>query len=274
MVSTRKIFICVFVICLFSTTILGTLCFAQVPDDVRKAASEGIGNFKGSLASDSAHFGINSSDKKSIDTDLHLGEGFEEYQFSSSDITTEENTSTNIKLDKAFSSADEYIFPVKIGNKEIAVAYVDKENGKYVIYRVSGYNSFEADIAATEEKIKNKLNKADISKDIILVYDYPTNLMGLGFKGSSEDYFIPIKENGLNLDKDEIKPVSECITKLSESRKLMKENSLGKGGSPGTSAKTGTMPNTNIIILLLVCAIALATGLIIFRSKRSNLKNN
>ena len=117
------------------------------------------------------------------------------------------------------------------------------------------------------------MNKADISKDVILVYDEPTHLIGLGFKGSSEDYIIPIDKNELNLDKNEIKSVSECVTKLSESRKLAKENFHGKGGSGlGTSPKTST--NTNTTMLLIVCAIALATGLIIFKSTRSKLKNN
>lgn len=140
----------------------------SIPPEVQQAAQQGLGVFSNTFSNEKEHYGLNSNDK--IDN-LVVGQGYPYYKISEDAIKTYESTNTVPTIDQLIVPSNGYIFPIKVGNKPIAIGFVEYFEGKWQMVQVSSYSSFENDLANAD------LNSGSQEKK--LVFDQALGLVGL-----------------------------------------------------------------------------------------------
>lgn len=273
MFNIKNFSISLFTICLLSITLSSTT-FAATPINVDKEAKQDLKNFVNIIISEKEHYGLSASDN--VESNISLGEGYSYYEASYSAIEDITNKKNNVipSIDTAFVDSGKYIFPIKAGVENIGVAFVEKENNKRSILKISNYNSLKADFDLSKSKLTEKLGKEVNDDDTILIYDEKSKLTALGFKGTSE-YIVPLKDSSyLNSKKNSIKPALEYMKDLDNFNKSNVSHLNLKGGGGNISPTNNysemlSTPNVLLGVLLLV----FLSGIIIYKFKKVKIQS-
>ena len=170
--------------------------FPKVPDEVTEAANKGINNFKEGINENKEGFGLSSSDN--IDN-ITLANGYECYKISSAAQNKFKKSLEITTIDELFEASGNYIFPIKIQDKCVGIAIVEKTNNKWDVIGVSGYTKFESDLTFSKENLSKKHTNLNINANdkIKLVYDKSFGVFGIASSADSSNVFIPMKDDKL-----------------------------------------------------------------------------
>lgn len=247
-------------LCILSLT-CSNLYAAQVPVDVQQAAQQSLVEYIPAFNADKEHFSLTPTDQIEASS---LGEGYPYYKVSVSALNDYES-GKSINLSQLYINSGGYIFPIKIGNKEIAIADVEYYKGKWQIVQISSDTGFESDIALSKAKIKESLPQENLPTDIQLIYDQSFGIKALQVPSSKGEYIMPLdNSDSLTLKKGELKPLKDNLDKLHDTYKERVSNDKNIGGT-GNITQTKTTSWSWPVVILVLCFVS--GGVILIRKK-------
>lgn len=220
-------------LCFLGTFLIGTNVYAQVPDNVQKAAQQGLKQFIPTLIQEKDHYNLSTTDNINNAT---LGEGIPYYRVSNSALDAFEAGKKKPTSKDLYVSSDGYIYPIEVGNKSIGIAFVQNINGSWQMVQVSAYPSFEQDLKSANDQVKNALGSQNSQVEEKFVCDPSYGLWGVSVSGSKNEFMVPLRTNNeLGLKQNVIGKFDDNLAKLSTFHKNKKSNTKGlAGGGSGT----------------------------------------
>lgn len=264
----RKMTVTLLIIC-FSIASFSLVADAKIPDDVEKAAVEGLSSIKGTLSNEKTHYGLSETDDVSNSTTL--GNGFEYYRISINEAKNINEKKQEPSLSKLLVPSGKYIYTVKVNNKPCAIIFVEKQGGKWTVVGGASYPSFEEDINNVKKNYKSSNIEFDFNNDDEkIIYDDYLGIYGVAKKGKDgKDYILHIKENEYSeIAQNDVNDVMSATGKIMKLHKIRSSSNLEAGGP------SSTQENNNLSIYTIIAVLLIISILLIFIFKRRLVKHN
>ena len=259
-------YIIALLLCVFGLALSGTFVYAQAPLDVQQAAQKSLGGFVPTLNQEREHYGLTQTDP--VET-ASLGEGYPYYRVSVPAVKAYESGNVPT-LSQLYIPSGGYIFPIKVGNKQAGIAYVENVNGKWQVVQISSNLTLESDLASAKAKIKQILAVENLPSDTTLIYDQSFQISALQVHSSNGEFIMPLVQNdSLDLKKGELKPLKDHADKLQSAYKARISNEPTFSGSAANDAQTKTNSWDWPMIIL---ALIIALGVIVLGWKKLSYK--
>ena len=263
MIKNYKLKIIPLLISLLCTILFISICFANTNEknEVTIKANESIEKLSSLLCDCKEVYGLKDKDDSYILQNTHLGEGYEYYKIAYQNL--EKQNFVPSSIDNIILNTQKYIFPIKVGNKDIGIAFFEKKEGEWRLFRIKADSSFRTNIDEAKNIVKDKLDNLDDLNNLLLLYDIRSNLVGLSYQGSNGNEIISINDNiTLNLMKNETKQLPDLSEDILEFHKNIKSVEKHKGGD---SILQPSLKSNSYVLILLFCIVI--TFITIFSKK-------
>lgn len=246
-----------FITLFFSLLLIFTMskiCHAQENVDIKASAQASLKNFTESMGSDKSK--LNISENENI-SDMQLGNGYKYASININSIRNIKQPNNNCKPNAIVSTNNNYLFPVNLNNRQIAIAYVSYYKNKWQVVSLSSNSSLNSNIKQAEAKYSIKDN------DIALIHDGSTNIWAISNSIDSSKEIIPLENNSKLGLKKYVKLNANDLIKNINDNFTTNPNSTQKEVSRGSSIGTNNTNNlSKYLISFLLIIIALSTILI------------
>lgn len=233
---------------------ISKICYAQENVDIKASAQASLKNFTESLSSDKTK--LNISENENI-SDMQLGNGYKYASININSVRNIKQPNNSCKLNAILSTNNNYLFPVKLNNRQIAIAYVSYYKNKWQVVQLSSNSSLDSNIKQAEAKYSIKDN------DITLIHNEDIQIWAISTSIDSSKEIIPLNDNSkLGLKKYVKLSVNDLIKNINHNFRT-NPNSTQNGVSRGSSIGTNNTNNlSKYLISFLLIIIVLSTILI------------
>jgi hypothetical protein len=239
-----------------------TVCLAQsddspVPQEVLKVLSSSTNEVKGVLDSEREHYGLDSLDD--VQGKISFGKGYKYYILSNESL--ENNMAHSLKT--TFKDSAAYIFPIRVDKKHAGIVFIEKYQGKWQMVQISSDLNFENDINSLLDDIKKNPKLSNSANNTMFIYDYFTDLAGIGIQTSEGEYIIPMRENKFfGIKKNEVKASSDYIKKINSFyQKVKNKTQDDKTGGIVSNSDMSTKKKTHYVVIIGVSVLGIIVGL-------------
>lgn len=259
--SIKKIFYVFPILFILTLLFTSTVCLAQVSPKIISSAQDSFEKqFIPTLKLDYKNYGL--TDNNDVDAAI-LSNGRRYYEISNDNIKNIKDKNTTFSNTKLFNSDEKYVFSIKIKDKYVGLAFVEKFKGVWQVVEIGDYKSFEKDMNIASSILASKSDD-----DTKLVFDRRLNFIALMKENSDTNSdLVPINSNSdLGFIKGTKSNISQSnINKIINlSDKITSENQFGGFGTSDNSTKS---KNSSLTITLICIGGLSILGLGIYRVK-------
>lgn len=216
---------------------------------IKSESEQTLVNFEQAISADKSDFNLSNDDN--IHNNLKLGEVYP------NNVIDTDNIGSSNELSKEVKNTNQYIGTIKLkdSDKPIALAYIENENSKWIIYRLSNYNLLD-------DEIKNYQKDTNTNDDPTVIMDEANSICALGSDKSGDKIKFIKPSAELSLNKGEFLKVSNLQPKLKAMSSIkMKTTTSAEaeldGGSGSLSVNRFDYAKLIIPSLLLLCGTIL-----------------
>ena len=218
--------------------------------DMRVKLEQSLTDFEQMLPGEKTHFNLDDND--TISNNLELGE-----IYPNNTIDVDGDTSSN-KLSKKLKKTNQYVSTIKLkdSNKPIALAYIEKEGSKWVIFRINSYNSLEDEVNSY---------KKDVDANPTVILDEANDVYAIGSEEDGDNIKIIEPSSQLNLKHGEMKKLFNLQSKLKE---LKVESTTSAAAQLTGGEGISTKSTFNYVYLVIPIAFLAYVAIFFIVSKR------
>lgn len=256
-----------FITLFFSLLLIFTMskiCYAQENVDIKASAQASLKNFTELINANKSNLNISKNENIS---DMKLVHGYRYTSVNVNSVRNIKQPNNNCKLNAIVLTNNNYLFPVKLNNRQVALAYVSYYKNKWQIVQLSSNSSLDSDINQAETKYSIKDN------DITLIHNEDIQIWAISTSINSSKEIIPLNDNSkLGLKKYVKLNVNDLIKNINDNF-IANPNSTQKEVSCGSSIGTNNTNNlSKYLISFLLIIIALST-ILIYKTRIHNNVN-
>jgi hypothetical protein len=124
-------------------------------------------------------------------------------------------------------------------------------------------NPNENDINSLLDDIKKNPKLSNSANNTMFIYDYFTDLAGIGIQTSEGEYIIPMRENKFfGIKKNEVKASSDYIKKINSFyQKVKNKTQDDKTGGIVSNSDMSTKKKTHYVVIIGVSVLGIIVGL-------------